>query len=83
MGLGRKGERVANTPMRWFPPSRGGRTVGDQPWSAVWEIPTAARGGKSLHPPKGLWGPETLLKDHLGRELLHQAALAGNGRISP
>ena len=28
--LGRKGERVANTPMRWLPPSRGGRTVGDQ-----------------------------------------------------
>ena len=31
MGLGRKGERVANTPMRRLPPSRGGRTVGDQP----------------------------------------------------
>ena len=30
MGLGRKGERVANTPMRVLPPSRGGRTVGDQ-----------------------------------------------------
>ena len=30
MGLGRKGERVANTPIRAFPPSRGGRTVGDQ-----------------------------------------------------
>ena len=30
MGLGRKGERVAKTPMRVFPPSRGGRTVGDQ-----------------------------------------------------
>ena len=31
MALGRKGERVANTPMRRLPPSRGGRTVGDQP----------------------------------------------------
>ena len=30
MGLGRKGDRVANTPSRWLPPSRGGRTVGDQ-----------------------------------------------------
>ena len=30
MALGRKGERVANTPMRALPPSRGGRTVGDQ-----------------------------------------------------
>lgn len=30
-GLGRKGERVANTPILLFPPSRGGRTVGDQP----------------------------------------------------
>ena len=29
MGLGRKGERVANTPIRVLPPSRGGRTVGD------------------------------------------------------
>ena len=30
MGFGRFGERVAKTPMRLFPPSRGGRTVGDQ-----------------------------------------------------
>ena len=30
MGLGRKGDRVAKTPMRMLPPSRGGRTVGDQ-----------------------------------------------------
>lgn len=30
MGLGLKGERVANTPLRTLPPSRGGRTVGDQ-----------------------------------------------------
>ena len=29
--LGRKGERVAKTPIRVFPPSLGGRTVGDQP----------------------------------------------------
>ena len=29
-GLGRKGERVANTPIRVLPPRRGGRTVGDQ-----------------------------------------------------
>ena len=28
-GVGAKGERVANTPMRRLPPSRGGRTVGD------------------------------------------------------
>ena len=28
-GLGRKGERVANTPIRVLPPKRGGRTVGD------------------------------------------------------
>ena len=27
---GRKGDRVANTPMRVLPPRRGGRTVGDQ-----------------------------------------------------
>ena len=39
MGLGRKGERVANTPMRTLPPSRGGRTVGDQPASTFWENP--------------------------------------------
>ena len=30
IGFGRNGERVANTPMRVFPPRRGGRTVGDQ-----------------------------------------------------
>ena len=34
MALGRKGERVANTPIRLFPPSRGGRTVGDQPFDS-------------------------------------------------
>lgn len=37
MGLGRKGDRVANTPMRVFPPSRGGRTVGDQVFRTAWE----------------------------------------------
>ena len=31
IGFGRKGERVANTPIRTFPPSLGGRTVGLQP----------------------------------------------------
>ena len=30
MGLGRKGDRVAKTPIRVLPPSRGGSTVGDQ-----------------------------------------------------
>ena len=34
-GLGRKVERVANTPMRALPPKRGGRTVGRQPPSVV------------------------------------------------
>ena len=29
--LGRKGERVAKTPMRALPPRRGGRTVGEKP----------------------------------------------------
>ena len=29
IGFGRFGERVANTPFRMFPPSFGGRTVGD------------------------------------------------------
>ena len=35
--LGRKGERVAKTPMRVLPPSRGGRTVGDQSSRTAWE----------------------------------------------
>ena len=35
--LGRKGERVANTPMRVLPPSLGGRTVGDQSALTAWE----------------------------------------------
>ena len=34
IGFGRKGERVANTPSRVLPPSRGGRTVGDQPFDS-------------------------------------------------
>lgn len=37
MGLGRKGERVAKTPSRALPPSRGGRTVGDQVFRTAWE----------------------------------------------
>ena len=37
MALGRKGDRVANTPIRRFPPSRGGRTVGDQSSRTAWE----------------------------------------------
>ena len=52
MGFGRKGERLANTPTRWFPPSRGGRTVGDHSvrwdwWntqiSQMWENPSSPR----------------------------------------
>ena len=37
MGFGRNGERVAKTPIRSFPPSRGGRTVGDQVERAAFE----------------------------------------------
>ena len=36
MGLGRKGDRVANTPIRALPPSRGGRTVGDHSVRRAW-----------------------------------------------
>ena len=52
MGLGRKGARVANTPMRTLPPSRGGRTVGDHfsrtdcencQISQMWEKPSSPR----------------------------------------
>ncbi len=52
MGLGRKGDRVAKTPIRALPPSRGGRTVGDQfsrtAWenihtSQMWEKPSSPR----------------------------------------
>ena len=57
MGLGRKGERVAKTPMRAFPPSRGGRTVGDQVCrteaekthtSQIWEKPSSPRRASGL-----------------------------------
>ena len=34
--LGRKGLRVAHTPMRLLPPSRGGRTVGLHPSPSLW-----------------------------------------------
>ena len=37
MGFGRKGDRVANTPSRMFPPKRGGRTVGDHSYRLAWE----------------------------------------------
>ena len=39
MGLGLKGDRVANTPMRLFPPSLGGFTMGDQPSCLTFENP--------------------------------------------
>ena len=57
MGLGRKGERVANTPIRLFPPSLGGRTVGDQPLSRFsensqmshrWEKPSMPRRASAM-----------------------------------
>ena len=57
MGFGRNGERVANTPMRVFPPSRGGRTVGDQvrrteaektQTSQMWENPSSPRRASGL-----------------------------------
>lgn len=36
--LGLKGERLAKTPTRVFPPRRGGRTVGFQSlWLALWK----------------------------------------------
>ena len=37
MALGRKGDRVAKTPIRVLPPSRGGRTVGDHRSRTAWE----------------------------------------------
>ena len=55
--LGRKGERVAKTPMRVLPPSRGGRTVGDQSrrrfsencqMSHRWEKPSMPRRASAL-----------------------------------
>ena len=57
MGLGRKGERVAKTPMRVLPPSLGGRTVGDQASRAasensqisqMWEKPSSPRKASGL-----------------------------------
>jgi len=36
MELGRKGDLLAKTPTRLFPPSLGGRIVGDQPFDVVW-----------------------------------------------
>ena len=55
--LGRKGDRVAKTPMRVLPPSRGGRTVGDQPDRTAsencqmthrWEKPSMPRRASAL-----------------------------------
>lgn len=52
MGLGRYGARVAKTPIRWFPPNLGGRTVGDHSLCRfaekfqiiqMWENPSSPR----------------------------------------
>ena len=75
--LGRKGERVANTPMRRLPPSLGGRTVGDQPSrtarencqiSQIWEKssrPRTASGfrysGSKITRPRS-WGTRPLCR---------------------
>jgi len=46
MGFGRKGDRVAKTPSRLLPPSRGGRTVGFQPFSrCAWKTKFQAPDG--------------------------------------
>lgn len=67
--FGRKGERVANTPMRALPPRRGGRTVGDQlsrtasencHITQMWEKPSSPR--------SGLLAPVFRLEDYRGFE---------------
>ena len=51
MGLGRKVERVANTPSRRLPPRRGGRTVGCQrPAGMPWKTNTSHKCEKPSRP---------------------------------
>ena len=83
MGLGRKGDRVAKTPMRVLPPSRGGRTVGDQACpDRPGNTPQQPDVGKALQAPAGRprfrnSGSNTTR----ALQLLHQAALPGDAEF--
>ena len=81
MGLGRKGDRVANTPMRVFLPSRGGRTVGTRCSEPLGKTPTPPRGGRTLQPPQGVWIPVFWLKYDGGTQGVHQPALSGDAEL--
>ena len=82
MGLGRKGERVAKTPMRALPPSRGGRTVGGTllPDCPV-KHPDQPDVGKLFQSPQGIRIPVSRFKYNVGLQFLHQTALAGNAEL--
>ena len=80
MGLGRKGERVANTPMRVLPPRRGGRTVGDQPHRCG-KLPQQPNVGIPLQAAQGVGIAVVRLKYDGGRQSVNQTALAGNAEF--
>lgn len=79
MGLGRKGERVANTPMRVLPPRRGGRTVGDPAFPhGFGKLPQQPDVGIPLQAAQGVGIAVVRLKYDGGCQRVNQTALAGN-----
>ena len=82
MGLGRKGERVANTPMRVLPPSRGGPHRGGPALPhRLGELPDQPEVAEALQPPQGVGIAVLRLKDHRGPQGVHQPALPGNAEL--
>ena len=82
MALGRKGERVANTPMRALPPSRGGRTVGDQSFRTACEnCQISQTCEKPSSRARALRRAELRLKHDLRPQRIHQPALARNAEL--
>ncbi len=82
MGLGRKGERVAKTPIRRFPPSLGGRTVGDHPpLSVAGEIPDQPNMRKPSSPRSMSGFRNAGSKTRKSPQLRHQPRLPGNAKF--
>ena len=88
MGFGRKGERVAKTPIRVLPPSRGGRTVGEVlrfflrglPDGPV-KDPDEPDVGEVLQAPEGVRVLIGRFENNVSLQLLHQPALPGHAEF--
>ena len=82
MGLGRKGERVAKTPTRVLPPSRGGPDGGGPAVPhGLGELPQQPDMAELLDAPQGAGVPVGRFEHHPGPQGIHQAALAGDAKF--